>query len=73
MFKADTLHAAITPTKATLYQKTSAPFTPRDVALREIILKWYPNQYTMFFFAKEPEFTIQTTPTTEPQENLRQD
>ena len=66
VFKADTLFAAITPTKATLYQKTAAPFTLRDVALRETILKWYPNKYTMFFFAKEPEFTIQTTSTTEP-------
>jgi hypothetical protein len=62
VFKADTLHAAITPSKATLYQKTVAPFTPRDAALREIILKWYPNQYTMFFFAREPEFTIQDQP-----------
>ena len=74
VFKADTLFAAITPTKATLYQKTAVPFTPKDVELREIILKWYPNQYTMFFFAKEPEFTIQPTPTTTTQqESLRQD
>lgn len=73
VFKADTLHAAITPTKATLYQKTVAPFTLHDVALREIILEWYPNQYTMFFFAKEPEFTIQTTPTDPPQEAVSQD
>ena len=73
VFKADTLHAAITPTKATLYQKTATPFTPRDAALREIILKWYPNQYTMFFFAKEPEFTVQTTSTSETKETLYQD
>ncbi len=60
IFKADTLHVAITPTKATLYQKDVAPFTVRDIALRETILKWYPNQYTMFLFAKEPEFTTQS-------------
>ena len=73
VFKADSLFAAITHTKATLYQKTAAPFTPRDVALRETILKWYPNQYTMFFFAKEPEFTIQTTTNTEPPEPVHLD
>jgi hypothetical protein len=68
IFKADTLHVAITPTKATLYQKDVAPFTIRDISLRETILEWYPNQYTMFFFAKEPEFTTQTTPITHSQE-----
>lgn len=71
VFKADTLYAAITPTKATLYQKATAPFTSRDVSLREIILEWYPNQYTMFFFAKEPEFTMQAAPTDQPQRTTR--
>ena len=71
VFKADTLHAAITPTKATLYQKTVTPFTPRDVKLREIILEWYPNQYTMFFFAKEPQFTIQGAAPDQPQKTAR--
>lgn len=73
IFKADTLHVAITPTKATLYQKDVAPFTLRDISLRETILEWYPNQYTMFFFAKEPEFTTQTPPSTHPHEKERPD
>ena len=73
IFKADTLHVAITPTKATLYQKGTASFTLRDISLREIILEWYPNQYTMFFFAKEPEFTTQTPPSTHPHEKERPD
>jgi hypothetical protein len=57
LFQADTLSATITPTKATLFQKTSAPFTPRDLALRQQILTWYPNTFTIFLTEREPQYT----------------
>lgn len=56
LFQADTLFATITPTKATLFQKTSAPFTPRDLALRQQILAWYPNTFTIFLAEHEPQY-----------------
>jgi hypothetical protein len=58
LFKADTLYAAISPSRATLFQKTRSPFTPKDLELREIILEWYPFTYTGIPF-KEPKFKIQ--------------
>jgi hypothetical protein len=56
LFQADTLLATITPTKATLFQKTSAPFTHRDLALRQQILDWYPNTFTIFLAEHEPQY-----------------
>jgi len=58
LFKADTLYAAISPSKATLFQKTRAPFTAKDLELRKRILEWYPFTYTGIPFV-EPKFEIQ--------------
>jgi hypothetical protein len=58
LFKADTLYAAISPSKATLFQKTRSPFTPKDLELRKRILEWYPFTYTGIPFT-EPKFEIQ--------------
>jgi hypothetical protein len=58
LFKADTLYAAISPSKATLFQKTRSPFTPKDLELRKRIFEWYPFTYTGIPFP-EPKFEIQ--------------
>jgi hypothetical protein len=58
LFKADTLYAAISPSKATLFQKTRSPFTPKDLELRKRIFEWYPFTYTGIPFS-EPKFEIQ--------------
>ncbi len=58
LFQADTLLVTISPTKATLFQKTEKPFTSRDIALRKQILNWYPNKFTLFLNEQEPEFSI---------------
>jgi len=59
--KADTLGVNLSPVRAVLYQKESAPFTARDVELREKILELYPrDRPTPFplFYSKEPEFEV---------------
>lgn len=58
LFKADTLYAAISPSKATLFQKKRAPFTAKDLELRKRILEGYPFTYTGIPFV-EPKFEIQ--------------
>ncbi|MCZ2809665.1 MAG: hypothetical protein O2V44_09955 [Candidatus Bathyarchaeota archaeon] len=58
LFKADTLYAAISPSRATLFQKTRSPFTPKDLELRNRILELYPFTYTGIPFT-EPKFEIQ--------------
>ena len=58
LFKADTLYAAISPSRATLFQKTRSPFTPKDLELRKRIFEWYPFTYTGIPFT-EPKFEIQ--------------
>ena len=42
--RADTLRAFVSSARAVLYQKEMAPFTPRDMGLRETLLKWYPGR-----------------------------
>jgi hypothetical protein len=59
LFKADTLYAAISPSKATLFQKTRSPFTTKDSELRKRILEWYPWHYAGILFRKEPKFEVQ--------------
>ena len=57
--KADTLLAILSPTRAILFQKERAPFTKRDMDLRETILALYPrNRPTPFpwEFSIEPKF-----------------
>jgi hypothetical protein len=59
--RADTLRAFVSSVRAVLYQKERAPFTPRDLRLREILLKWYPRKRMSpmpLLFGTEPEFEI---------------
>ena len=58
LIQADTLYASISPTKATLFQKTLSSFTHRDSALRKQILRWYPNTLTIFLAEQEPRYSI---------------
>ena len=58
LFQADTLYATISPTRATLFQKTSTSFTSRDRAFRKQIPTWYPNTFTIFLAEQEPEYSI---------------
>lgn len=56
--RADTLTAYLFPLKAMLFQKEYAPFTERDMELRERILELYPKNRSSFIsigFVKEPE------------------
>jgi hypothetical protein len=54
--KADTLSAYVSPIKAVLFQKKSAPFTKKDMELREILLTLYPNSYVPGDQTREPKF-----------------
>ena len=59
--RADTLRAFVSSLRAVLYQKERASFTPRDMGLRETLLKWYPRKRMSpmpFLFGTEPEFEI---------------
>ena len=63
--KADTLEAFLSQSVATLFQREAAPFTKRDVRLREIILDLYRQSRAGIFspyFHQEPEFEIEKTP-----------
>lgn len=63
LVKADTLSAFLSAWRAVLFQKVWAPFTRRDMELREIILSLYPfNRPTPFpwsFSPKEPPFIVE--------------
>jgi hypothetical protein len=58
--KADTLFASLSPFRAVLFQKEKAPFTKKDLELRETVLALYPrSQPTPIsgpFSAEEPKF-----------------
>jgi hypothetical protein len=59
LVKADTLNALVSPLRTVLAQKKRFPFTRRDMALREIILREFPNKTSTFFpwgFSGEPLF-----------------
>jgi len=58
LFKADTLFVAISPSRATLFQKKRIPFTPKDLELRKTILELYPSNLGPFIFNNEPKFKI---------------
>jgi hypothetical protein len=45
LFKADTLYAALSPSKGTLFQKTRSPLTRKDLDLRKRIFEVYPFKY----------------------------
>ncbi len=61
--KAETLFARLAPFRAVLYQKEKAPFTRKDMELRETVLALYPYDtptYVPFRFGeKEPKFEKQ--------------
>jgi len=57
--KSDTIGAILNPFKATLFQKEKAPFTEKDLRLRELILEIYTrNRPTLFpwSYSYEPDF-----------------
>jgi hypothetical protein len=59
--RADTLRAFVSSVRAVLYQKEKAPFTLRDMGLRETLFKWYPKKRLSpmpLLFGTEPEFEI---------------
>ena len=58
LFKADTLFATISPTRAVLFQKSRAPFTLKDLELRKTILDLYNSRFTIPVFDPEPKFEI---------------
>jgi hypothetical protein len=56
---ADTLSAFLYPMKAVLYQREAAPFTPKDLELRRIVLERYPRSRPTplpWSFSVEPKF-----------------
>ncbi|MFB0543632.1 MAG: hypothetical protein ACETVR_02510 [Candidatus Bathyarchaeia archaeon] len=62
LVKADTLAAFLSAWRAVLFQRSRAPFTRRDMELREIVLKLYPrNRPTPFpwSFSFEPPFEVE--------------
>ncbi len=59
--KADNLSAFLQPFKAVLYQKTQAPFTRRDLRLREIVMESYPRERSTMLtigYPGEPDFEV---------------
>lgn len=58
LFKADTLYATVSPTRAVLFQKSRAPFTLKDLELRKTILDLYNSRFTIPVFESEPKFEI---------------
>lgn len=59
--RADTLTVFLAPSRAILTQKEPSPFTPKDLELREKVLKLYPqNQPTPFpwEWSIEPKFEV---------------
>ena len=59
--KADTLYALLEADKATLFQKTRAPFTKKDLELRQTIFDLYPYHPHMptNVLGREPEFDVE--------------
>ncbi len=58
---ADTLNAFIALTRAVLFQKIRAPFTPRDMELRRRIFEIYPRSRPTplpFLVTDEPKFEV---------------
>ncbi len=61
LFKADTLYAAISPSRAILYQKTRSPFTEKDLALRQIISELYSFKIKMPLLSREPTYETEAS------------
>ena len=63
LVKADTLDALVSPLRSVLSQRKRLPFTRRDMALREIILREFPKKTSSFFpwgLSDEPLFKTET-------------
>jgi len=59
---ADTLHATLSPFRAILSQGKAAPFTQRDVKLRDKVVELYPRNRPSPFpweFSVEPKFEVE--------------
>lgn len=59
--KSDTLLAYLSSFRAVMSQSSPAPFTPKDVELRERVLELYPRDRPTPFpwaFSYEPEFEV---------------
>lgn len=59
--KSDTLVALLSSFRAVLSQRESAPFTPRDMELRNRIIELYPRERPTPFpwlFSHEPRFEV---------------
>jgi len=59
--KADTLTAFLAPARAVLTQRETAPFTPKDLELREKVMKLYPHDRPTPFpweWSIEPKFEV---------------
>ncbi len=59
--RADTLKVRLSPYKAVLFQRDSAPFSRRDMELRGRILELYPRNTPTPFpisYSVEPEFEV---------------
>jgi hypothetical protein len=59
--KSDTLVVHASPLRAVISQPEIRPFTKRDLALRETVIKEYPKITSSIFpwgFAKEPSFEV---------------
>lgn len=57
--KADNLSAFLYEYKAVLYQKNPAPFTEKDLKMRDIVLETYPRTSSSMLstaFQSEPAF-----------------
>ena len=60
---ADTLMVRLSSTRAVLYQKEKAPFTEKDIKLRQKILQIYTHSQSSFFLWEvnpEPKFEVET-------------
>jgi len=60
--KADTLTGMLSAFRAVLSQKEAAPFTEKDVALRNKVLELYPRNSSTPFpwgFTHEPKFKVE--------------
>jgi len=60
--KADTLYARLGAYSAILFQREKAPFTPRDMELRRIILELYSHSCPTpipWHFSREPKFEVE--------------
>ena len=59
LVKSDTLRVYLSPFRAVLFQKEPAPFTPKDLELRNRVIELYPKERPTplpMQFSSEPKF-----------------